>query len=374
MTTLRTTTLRMFDRLRDETVDPGARFVVAPSSLDEAAGLLRIAAKEDLSVRFHGGGTQRGIGHPVEADLVITTTKMASIVDWQPDDLTLVVGAGMTVDGLEAILSERRQTAVLPETAPGATVGGIVATGTSGYRRLRYGPTRDRVLRVEMATGYGAVVTGGSLVVKSSTGYGVPRLVTGSLGSLGLIGTVALKLWSRPIATATVTVTDPAAALVSIYRPLAVLETGDGAACYLGGTGEQVASQTDELGGSATGGLSWPDPIDHPVRLSVRVPPRDLAETVVLVRELDPARWVAEYGVGIVTVGFEHLDEDRFGDLRSWAESRGGSLVVPAGAERIGDGVDPWGPPPGSLAIQRRVKDTFDPAGICNAGILPGGL
>ncbi len=374
MTTLRTSTLRLFERLRDERADDDGRFVVAPASLDEAAALMTVAASEGLAVAFLGGGTHSNIGNPVTADLVVTTSNMASIIDWQPDDLTVVVGAGMTVDDLEATLAERRQTAVLPETAPGATIGGVIATGVSGYRRLRYGPTRDRVLRVEMATGYGKAITGGSLVVKSSTGYGVQRLVTGSLGSLGLIGTVALKLWSRPISTATVPVTDAAGALATAYRPLAVLETEDGARCYLGGTEEEVASQTAELASDGSAGLSWPEPIGEPIRLSVRVPPHDVGETVALIREMDPTRWIAQHGVGIVTVGFERLETDLFGDLRSWAVSRRGSTVVLDGAELIGDGVDPWGHAPAAIEIQRRIKVSFDPASICNPGILPGGL
>jgi glycolate oxidase FAD binding subunit len=321
-----------------------------------------------------GGGTHGGIGSPVAADLVITTRKMASIIDWQPDDLTVVVGAGMVVDDLEDVLSERRQTAVLPESVSGATVGGVIAVGLSGYRRLRYGPTRDRVLRVEMATGYGSVITGGSLVVKSSTGYGVPRLVVGSMGTLGLVGTVALKLWAQPMTTTTVRVPDAATVLDTTYRPLAVLETPDGSFCYLSGTAEQVASQTADLAVPGSPGLAWPDPIDESIRLSVRVPPRDVSDTVSLVRELGSSRWVAEHGVGIVTVGFEDLDGDAFGDLRSWAESRSGSLVVLDGAGLIGDGVDPWGPPPSSFMIQRRIKESFDPSGICNPGVLPGGL
>jgi len=374
MTTLRTATLRLFERLRDESGSDEGRFVLAPASMEEAAGLLEVAAAEGLTVRFLGGGTHRAIGNPVTTDLVITANRLSSVIDWRPGDLTAVVGAGLTVDELEATLAEHRQTAVLPETVSGATVGGVVAAGLSGYRRLRYGPTRDRVLQVTMATGYGAVVKGGSLVVKSSTGYGVPRLAVGSLGSLGMIGVVALRLLSRPLASATVAVSDAPAALADVYRPLAVLETSEGSFCYLTGTREQVASQTDDLASESVSGLVWPEPIDHPIRLSVRVPPAAVSETVSLVRELDPVRWVVEHGVGIVTVGFEQLEDSLFGDLRSWAASRTGSVVVLAGADLIGDGVDPWGKPPSSIEIQRRIKDSFDPSGICNPGILPGGL
>ncbi len=135
---------------------------------------------------------------------------------------------------------------------------------------MRYGPTRDRVLQVTAATGYGKVVTGGSPVVKASTGYGMPRLFTGSLGSLGLIGPVILKLWSRPMAAATVAVDDPELARARVYRPLAVLSTGEAGLVYLGGTPEEVDAQAEALGGRRSDGLDWPGPCDEAVRLSFR--------------------------------------------------------------------------------------------------------
>ncbi|NIR39303.1 MAG: FAD-binding protein, partial [Gemmatimonadetes bacterium] len=92
------------------------------------------------------------------------------VVDWQPDDLTVVVEAGVTVGTLESMLAERGQTALLPEWGPEATVGGVVAAGISGYRRARLGPTRDRVLEVTIVTGDGRVVRGGGRVVKNVSG------------------------------------------------------------------------------------------------------------------------------------------------------------------------------------------------------------
>ncbi|MEN8115286.1 MAG: FAD-binding oxidoreductase, partial [Actinomycetota bacterium] len=198
MTTLNAVTRQLFERLRDETADVEADFAVAPATIDEAVAVIAAATGAEIPTAFLGGGTHSSYGRRGDVGLVVTTSRLNRIVEWQADDLTVRVEPGVRLEALEERLAERNQTAVFPETAPGATVGGVIAAGLSGYRRLRYGPTRDRVLQVQIATGYGKVITGGSPVVKSSTGYGVPRLATGSLGSLGLIGQVMIKLWSRP--------------------------------------------------------------------------------------------------------------------------------------------------------------------------------
>jgi glycolate oxidase FAD binding subunit len=370
MTTLRSTTLRLFERLRDETVALDAEHVVAPSSTEEAAAVLEAASETGIPTRFLGAGTHLGHGYSVDADLVVTSTRLNKITDWRPDDLTVVVEAGVTIEMLEAELADREQTAVLPEAATGATVGGVIAAGASGYRRLRYGPTRDRVLRVEFATGYGKVVMGGSSVVKSSTGYGVPRLMTGSLGSLGMIGSVTLKLWSNPPSSATVEIDDPGAAYIRTYRPLAVLETSEGSFLYLGGTEEQIAAVAGDAAGEFRSGLGWPDVIADPVRMEFRVPARFIGLAIDRSKSLGARRWIAEHGIGRVAIGMEDVDDAAFESARTWAESVDGVLVITSGTE----GLEPWGSPPGSIEIQRRIKQAFDPSGICNPGILPGRL
>ncbi len=370
MTTLRSVTRELFERMRDESVDVDAEYVVAPSTLEEAAAVLAAASAAAVPVSFHGAGTHRGHGNSVPSDLVVTSSRLNRIVDWQPDDLTVTAEAGVLISELESEIAGRRQTAVFPETAQGATIGGVIATGLSGYRRLRYGPTRDRVLQVQVATGYGKVVSGGSPVVKSSTGYGLQRLFTGSLGSLGMIGAVTLKLWSQPLVTATVEVEDAAAALRNTYRPLAVLETSEGSFLYLGGADRQVASQAHNVGGDALPGLIWPASITDPIQIEFRVPASFVSVAIEQVKRLEATRWIAEHGVGRVEAGLESIDEGMLVEARGWAESTGGALVVTAGT---GTGLDPWGAPPASIEIQRRIKAAFDPADICNRGIMPGG-
>ena len=177
---------------------PPVDFTLQPATGEDAAGVLGFAATHGLRVLFWGGGTHQGIGHQVEPDIVMGTGRLNAVLDWQVEDLTVAVQPGVLISDLEARLQQRNQTAVLPEAGAG-TVGGAVAAGLSGWRRLRYGPTRDRMLEVRLATGDGRLIRGGGRLVKNVTGYDLPRLATGSLGSLGLIAEVCLKLW--PLAT-----------------------------------------------------------------------------------------------------------------------------------------------------------------------------
>src|SRR5690606_42037198 len=100
-------------------------------------------------------------------DVVAATGGLAGIEDWIPDDRTVVAGAGPSVAELEAELKSGGETALLPEQPGQATVGGVVATGSSGYARLRYGPTRDRILEVQAVTGDSRHIKGGGRVVKN---------------------------------------------------------------------------------------------------------------------------------------------------------------------------------------------------------------
>ncbi len=350
---------------------PEAQWVVAPDDLATTAQILRAASSHGLRVLVWGGGTHQGIGHPVAADVVVVTCRLDRVVDWQPEDLTIVVEAGMPVSRLDELLAERGQSAVLPEHPGEATVGGVVAAGASAWRRLRYGPTRDRLLEVVLVTGDGRVVTGGGRVVKNVTGYDVPRLATGSLGSLGVIGQVCLKLWPVASHAGTIPVEDAAAARHIAYRPLAVIETERGAHVYVAGTAEEVAGQAADLGSAAEPGLAWPAPLDDPWRLSLRVPAARFSDAVTEVRtRLDDVRLHAAHGVGEAKIGLGDLDRDAVLGLRAWAEDAGGALVVEAAAEA--EVLDPWGAPPASVDLQRRVKDAFDPAGVVNRGRLPG--
>jgi glycolate oxidase FAD binding subunit len=346
---------------------PGASAHHTPGTVAEMSELYRELDANGTTTIVVGGGTHLGIGNPVLAEASVSTERLGAVIDHQPEDLTLTVEGGMTVGAIDALLDPHRQTAALPETQPDATIGGVVAAGISGFRRNRFGPTRDRVLEVTVVTGDGRIVTGGARVVKNVSGYDLPRLATGSFGALGVIVSVCLKLWPEPEARATVRLDDVTDA-EHVHRPVAVLETEEGAWAYLQGPADEVASAAT-IGTIQSGEFTWPT-FDAPGTAEMRVPPALVSEAV---GRLD-VPFIAQHGVGVVAVGSE--DPDVLLPARSWCESVGGALVVtsrsgPADAAPL---IDPWGTAPPALSLQRRLIAGFDPHRIVNRGRLPGGI
>lgn len=371
LTSLRVELARLAASMRAEVADlPEADLTAAPSSVEELAALLTEATRAGLKVLVWGGGSHQGYGSRVEPDLLLVTTRLNRTLGWEPEDLTVVVEGGTTVAGLEETVSAKRLTAVMPESPQTATVGGTVAVGVSGYRRLRYGPTRERLLEVTLVTGDGRIVRGGGRVVKNVTGYDLPRLAVGSLGALGVIASVCLKLWPQPPGAATVTVEDLERAVGLVYRPLAILSDRSRTRVYLGGSEEELEAQIDRLGGHHEQGHQWPVTPPGTVRVSLRLPPAHLQAGVSRL----PATWsyVAQHGVGIIEIGADSAAG--VSDLRSWAESVGGALVLVAAPAALYDELDPWGRPPATIELQRQLVAAFDPARILNPGRLPGGV
>lgn len=337
--------------------------VATPESVAEVADLIADARRTDTPMWFRGSGT---VSAPTD-HTVVSTEHFTGIVDYKPDDLTVVVRGGTTLGELEEVLAEYRQTAVLPETALSRTVGGVVASGTSGYRRLRYGPTRDRVIGVTIVTGYGEVIHGGGQLVKNVTGYDIPRLMTGSHGALGFVAEISLKLWPSASEPLTLRVTDPEMVRRDLYQPIAVLETEKGGSVYASGpvTSDHIESEAD--------GFVWPEMMDSQVMVAINVPASLVGDAVGRARELGAVRFVAQHGIGVVDVGWDAVTDAEIHDLRTWAESAGGSVVIHRSGP-LGDSLSRWGEPPDDIGIQTRLKDLFDPDRVCNPGVLPGGI
>ena len=168
-----------------------------------------------------------------------------------------------------------------------------------------------------------------------------------------------------------VDVTDPGAALHSAYRPLAVIETNDGSTVYLAGTSAELQAQARSLGGRLTPGHRWPEPLAGPWEFTLRVPAGAVGQ---FVRSIRAHGWFfqAAHGVGEVRLVVDDVADERLTKLREAAEMMGGALVA---LRSPGDAsLDPWGAVPASAGLQRRVKAAFDPVGVANPGILPGGI
>ena len=147
--------------------------------------------------------------------------------------MTVTVLGGTPVATLAAALAEHGQECPLDPRDPAATVGGVLACGLSGHRRLRQGPVRDRVLEVRFLTGDGRIVKGGGPTVKNVTGYDLPRLFVGSLGTLGVIVQVTLRTQPKPACSSwAVSDATPSELRRRLFRPACLVAgTGAGPAC-----------------------------------------------------------------------------------------------------------------------------------------------
>src|SRR5207302_2779779 len=141
-------------------------------------------------------GTQLELGNPPDKiDAEVRTDRMRRIVDYSPSDMVLTAEAGVTLAEINAAAREHRQMLALDPPQPDrATIGGLVATGAFGPRRARYGAVRDLIIGVSLVRADGKIARGGGKVVKNVAGFDLPKVVCGSLGTLGLVGAAIFRL------------------------------------------------------------------------------------------------------------------------------------------------------------------------------------
>lgn len=309
-----------------------------------------------------GSGTHHEVGGP--APIGTEVRAPAGIVTYDPAELTVTVGAGTTVADLTAVLGEAGQECALDPRDPRATIGGTLACGLSGPRRLRYGPLRDRVLEVRFANGEGSLVRGGGPTVKNVTGYDMPRLLVGSFGTLGVLTRVILRCQPRPAHSFWGTTDQaPDAVRARCFRPSTVLWDGAHTSMLLEGHPDDVASQASA---AELEPLDAPPPFpdgEHRGRASVA--PNRVTALGTALDALRGVRWLAESGVGTVHVACD--DEHDLGAAREAAEAAGGWLLRESGAPSL----DGFGIALPNAALMARVKAAFDPTGKLAPGRLP---
>ena len=161
---------------------------------------IRAATADSTMLRIRGGGTKDFYGEPPQGEL-LDTSELAGITSYEPTELVVTVRAGTPLAELEAVLAEKGQ--CLPfeppyfshaATSASATVGGMVAAGLSGPARASVGAVRDYVLGATLINGRGDALTFGGQVMKNVAGYDVSRVLAGSMGTLGVITEVNLKV------------------------------------------------------------------------------------------------------------------------------------------------------------------------------------
>ncbi|MBV9095495.1 MAG: FAD-binding oxidoreductase [Streptosporangiaceae bacterium] len=194
--------------------------MASPSDIEEASALLADAAASGLAVVPRGAGTGLSWGPPPSAcDLVVDMRRMDQVVEHAAGDLVAKVQAGASMGHVASVLAEAGQQLALDAPA-GATVGGVVATGTAGPRRFRYGAPRDLLIGITAVRADGIIAHSGGRVVKNVAGYDLGKLLAGSQGTLALITEATFRLHPLPPAAAYLTAefapADRAAAVAAV--------------------------------------------------------------------------------------------------------------------------------------------------------------
>jgi glycolate oxidase FAD binding subunit len=174
--------------------------VFEPVNEVELATALRYADSAGLSVIPRGSGSKLGWGNPpTRADLVLSTARLNRVIEHAWADLTVSVEAGCTIETLQDTLAQHGQRiAIDPLWPEHATVGGLLSTNDSGTLRIRYGGLRDLIIGATIALPDGTLASSGGKVVKNVAGYDLPKLVTGALGTLGVITRAVFRLHPLP--------------------------------------------------------------------------------------------------------------------------------------------------------------------------------
>ncbi len=383
-----------------------ARYVATPTSTDGTAELLRIAAQHGLRVVARGAGSKQDWGLPPEAvDLVVDTTSLSGVVEHAAGDLVAVVRAGTRMTDLQAGLATAGQHLALDTPLAAATLGGTVATNTSGPRRLLHGTMRDLLIGITFVRADGVVAKAGGKVVKNVAGYDFGKLLVGSYGTLGVITEVALRLHPLPRARQAVSVRTPdgaaaAEAALRVVRsqlaPCAVEidQPADDAGTVTvlvegveAGVADRVGGVLDLLGPDAGAG-DVPDWFGRypfgggDVGLKITTTSTGLGPVLTAARDTGHRHGVplAARGsaAGVLYAALpSDVDPATAGrvveDLRCTAAEHGGSVVVLTAPPPVRDAFDVWGPVPG-LDLMRRLKGQLDPDRRLAPGRFVGGI
>jgi glycolate oxidase FAD binding subunit len=337
-----------------------------PRSAEELADKLHDAASQKLAVVPFGGGRAQGMGGaPRRCDVELHTTRLDRVLEHSQADMVVSVEAGITLEAIQAELAKAGQFLPLdPFNSPGHTIGGLLATGWTGPLRMRFGSPRDFLIGIRVALPDGRLATGGGRVVKNVSGYDMMKLHYGALGSLGVIVAASFKVFPRPLHDVTLTSggawDDAQSALSTPVAPSALELFSDGRvlARYTGSR-DAIERVVTDLGWQRAETSVWDGHARQaPQRWARIAVPKDKLRAVVDGLE----EWWASPGVGIAY--WSPAEPNAVNPVRVKVEAAGGSLVVLSGV----DGIDPWGTPPRTIDVMRRLKAAFDPDGVLNPG------
>jgi len=343
------------------------------------------AAAGGRALCLRGGGTKCFLGRPEQGEF-LDTRGCSGIINYEPSELVVTVRAGTPLAELEAELAARGQMLAFepPHFGPGATVGGCVAAGLAGPRRAAVGGVRDFILGARLIDGRGELLRFGGEVMKNVAGYDVSRVLAGSLGTLGLIVDVSLKVLPKPVAEATLRFEmDEAAALHQLNvwsgqpMPVSASAWQDGIlALRLSGAAAAVDAAIARLGGERI-----PDAVAEARWRGLR----EQTDAFFAGARLPGPLWRLSLPSDALAIQLGAAQLVEWGGAQRWLHSdlppeeirarvaaQGGHATLFRNGSREGAVFHPLTAP--MLALQRNLKNAFDPAGVFNPGRLYEGL
>ncbi|MCY3559016.1 MAG: FAD-binding oxidoreductase [Chloroflexi bacterium] len=401
------------------------RAAIRASTIGDVERAQSVATSRDLAVVPMGGRTMLGLGMPPSRyDIALDLFGMNQVVDYEPDDFTITAQAGMTLASLQQELAANGQ--FLPLDHPRfeqATLGGICAVGRGGLRRNALGGPRDWLIGMRMVKADGTTIKGGGKVVKNVSGYDLPKLFAGSLGTLGVIAEVTFKLRPQPVSDQVVALpADSFEQALAASRAAAraapfldgCLALSEQAAARAAGHGAEILEDRPALVLRASGlesaanevlaaaldaagleGLQEPPRrttaiveswqaitdceldtrADH-VRLRLGLPPGSLERARLLISELLPrvSSWIAAGDSGLLFLETPSADADSVRALRDGLGPLQGRLSIESAPVELKRNADVWGPVGPGGRLMHRVKEQFDPDGTLSPGRYVDGI
>jgi FAD/FMN-containing dehydrogenases len=365
--------------------------MLQPRDTHDLVEIISAAAAEGRRLELAGGGTRSDFGAP-RGSQIVCMQQIAGVVDYDPAELVLTVRAGTPLADIESLVAaEGQMLAFEPWGTFGTTIGGVVAAGIAGSRRVTAGSARDHLLGCTAISGRGQSFVAGAKVVKNVTGYDLPKLMAGSWGRLGAMTEITLKVLPKP--RQTVTMAARGLALDAAYAAMAcalgsnadvsaaaALPTGD-VMLRVAGFAPSVQARCAALPGLLTGHCRlepmaeaeaeplWRNAmtgaqVRGSVRWDVHIAPRHASRLLDALAPLI-VDWAVDWGGGRIWIGTDALcDGVRTAAAQLDGEAR--LAKAPAEMRRRIAALHPRAP--GVARLEQRVRRAFDPADVFVTG------
>lgn len=369
-----------------------------PNNAAEIRDIVASACAGGGKLEIQGGGTRAAFGAPARQVEILSVRGLSGILDYDPAELVLTARAGTPLAELQEAVAARGQNfAFEPWGDAGSTIGGVIAAGVAGSRRVSAGSVRDHLLGFEAVSGRGEIFRAGAKVVKNVTGYDLPKLACGSWGRLLVMSEVTLKVLPRPPEHLTLlwhglgdeaayrlmslAMRQPADVAAASHLPAAL---GGRTMLRIDGFGPSVAARKALLAGvlaefgeaeTASGTEAAPlwaalqsgaalQAVESNAPLwRISLAPRQ-ALKLAQALEAKGARWLADWAGGLLWLAMAGHEAE----IRDMAAQAGGHATLAQAPADIRANIPALHPQPAGVeALSRRVRHAFDPLGVFEA-------